>query len=71
MATLQFQREQILKKLRDLDFKLKAMKERGLCDVMILKQLQDDHIRNTQLLHMIDQHLKLSINGKNRTAGEI
>ena len=61
MATLQFQREQLAKELCVIELKLQALSKDGVCDIGLLRQLQDSQTRNQQLLEMIDQHLRLSV----------
>lgn len=61
MATLQFQREQLSKELCVIELKLQALRKNGVCDLNVLRQLQDSQQRHQQLLEMIDHHLKLSM----------
>lgn len=60
MATLQFQREQLAKKLCVIKLKIQALRVGDICYISALQQLQDEQVRNEQLLQMIDQHLNLS-----------
>ena len=57
MTTLKFQRARLRKELCVIELKLKALKERGVCDLTSLSQLQDAQMRHQNLLAMIEQHL--------------
>ena len=57
MTTLNFQRARLRKELCVIELKLKALKEREVCDISLLSQLQDERTRHQNLLSMIEQHL--------------
>jgi len=57
MTTLQFQRARLRKELCVIELKLQALRERGVCDLASLSQLQDAQTRHQNLLAMIDQHI--------------
>lgn len=57
MTTLNFQRARLRKELCVIELKLKALKEREVCDMSLLSQLLDEKMRHQNLLSMIEQHL--------------
>ena len=57
MTTLNFQRARLSKELCVFELKIKALKEREVCDMSLLSQLQDEKTRHQNLLSMIEQHL--------------
>lgn len=57
MTTLNFQRARLRKELCVIELKIKALKEREVCDMSLLSQLQDEKTRHQNLLSMIEQHL--------------
>lgn len=57
MTTLNFQRARLRKELCVIELKIKALKEREICDMALLSQFQDERVRHQNLLSMIEQHL--------------